>query len=93
MHENRKTLIGRVASNKMEKTIVVKVERTTRHRLYGKVMVTAKRYKAHDEENSCQIGDLVRIVESKPYSREKRWVVDAILEKAQGGEVVLAAGA
>jgi small subunit ribosomal protein S17 len=93
MHENRKTLIGRVASNKMEKTIVVKVERTTRHRLYGKVMVTAKRYKAHDEENSCQIGDLVRIVESRPYSREKRWVVDAILEKSQGGEVALAAGA
>ncbi|MCC7354772.1 MAG: 30S ribosomal protein S17 [Anaerolineae bacterium] len=84
MRENRKTLTGRVTSNKMQKTVVVKVERTTRHRLYGKVMVTAKRYKAHDEEGSCQVGDLVRIVESRPLSREKRWVVDAILEKSQG---------
>lgn len=93
MRENRKTLIGRVASNKMQKTVVVKVERTTRHRLYGKVMVTAKRYMAHDEENSCQVGDLVRIVESRPLSREKRWVVDAILERAKGSEDTLLAAA
>ena len=85
MRENRKVLTGRVVSNKMQKTVVVEVKRTTRHRLYGKVITVSKRYKAHDEENTCRVGDLVRIVESRPISREKRWVVGAILERAPGG--------
>lgn len=84
MRENRKVLTGRVVSDKMQKTVVVEVKRTTRHRLYGKVITVSKRYKAHDEENACREGDLVRIVESRPISREKRWVVEAILERAQG---------
>lgn len=85
MRERRKQLIGRVVSNKMDKTVVVKVERLQRHSLYKKVMRRSKKYKAHDEHNSCQVGDLVRIVESRPLSREKRWVVEEILE-ARGGE-------
>jgi len=85
MRERRKQLIGRVVSNKMDKTVVVKVERLQRHSLYRKVMRRSKKYKAHDEHNSCQVGDLVRIVESRPLSREKRWVVEEILE-AGGGE-------
>jgi small subunit ribosomal protein S17 len=84
MRENRRVLTGRVASNKMQKTVVVEVERTTRHRLYGKVIVVAKRYKAHDEDSTCQVGDMVRIVEARPLSRDKRWVVDAILQKSEG---------
>lgn len=84
MRENRKVLTGRVVSDKMQKTVVVEVKRTTRHRLYGKVITVSKRYKAHDEENACREGDLVRIVESRPISREKRWVVETILERAQG---------
>jgi small subunit ribosomal protein S17 len=86
MRINRKTLVGKVVSNKMQKTVVVKVERTTRHRLYGKVISLAKRYKAHDEESACQLGDTVRIIESKPLSREKRWVVDAVVEKSESGQ-------
>jgi small subunit ribosomal protein S17 len=69
----------------MDKTVVVKVERLQRHSLYKKVMRRSKKYKAHDEHNSCQVGDLVRIVESRPLSREKRWVVEEILE-AGGAE-------
>jgi small subunit ribosomal protein S17 len=79
MREQRKQLVGRVTSNKMEKTVVVVVERTVRHRLYGKVLRRTKKYKAHDEHNTCQIGDQVRIIESKPLSREKRWQVVEIL--------------
>ncbi|MGQ9456876.1 MAG: 30S ribosomal protein S17 [Anaerolineae bacterium] len=84
MRERRKRLVGRVTSDKMDKTVVVRVERLKRHRLYGKVLRVFKKYKAHDEENRCRVGDLVRIVESRPLSREKRWVVEAILERAQG---------
>jgi small subunit ribosomal protein S17 len=82
MKEQRKQLVGRVSSNKMDKTVVVEVERTVRHRLYGKVLRRVKKYKAHDAENACQIGDQVRIIESKPMSREKRWRVTEILERA-----------
>jgi small subunit ribosomal protein S17 len=64
----------------MDKTIVVEVERLQRHRLYGKVLKRTKRYMAHDEENTCRIGDLVRIVESRPLSRRKHWVVEEIME-------------
>ena len=82
MREGRKNRVGRVVSDKMDKTVVVRVERLYRHRLYQKVVKGAKKYMAHDEENSCGIGDLVRIVESRPLSRKKRWVVSEILEKA-----------
>ena len=83
MKEQRRQLVGRVASNKMDKTIVVEVERTVRHRLYGKVLRRVKKYKAHDERNECQVGDQVRIVESRPLSREKRWRVVEILGRAE----------
>jgi small subunit ribosomal protein S17 len=66
----------------MDKTVVVRVDRLYRHRLYRKVIKATKKYKAHDEENACGIGDIVRISESRPISRDKRWVVQEILEKA-----------
>jgi len=82
MKELLKRLMGHVVSNKMDKTVVVKVERRQRHRLYGKVMKKSRKFKAHDAYNSCQVGDMVRIVESRPLSKEKRWVVEEIVEKA-----------
>jgi small subunit ribosomal protein S17 len=82
MKEGKRILVGRVLSNRMDKTVVVQVERTKRHRLYGKVITMRKKLKAHDAENACQIGDLVKIVESRPLSREKRWTVTEILERA-----------
>jgi small subunit ribosomal protein S17 len=81
MRGQRKELVGRVISDKMDKTAVVAVERTTRHRLYGKVLRRVKKYKAHDERNECRVGDRVRIIESRPLSREKRWRVVEILER------------
>lgn len=83
MRERRKRLVGRVVSDKMDKTVVVLVERTQRHPLYGKVIRKRKKFYAHDEENACREGDLVRIVESRPLSRLKRWVVEEILERAE----------
>ena len=82
MREQRKTLVGRVASNKMDKTVVVRVERVRRHALYGKVIKITRRFMAHDESNACQIGDMVRILESQPLSRHKRWVVAEILNRS-----------
>lgn len=82
MIAQRKRLIGHVVSNKMEKTVVVVVQRTRQHPLYGKVIRVNKRYKAHDENNECQLGDAVRIVESRPYSKDKHWCVEAILQRA-----------
>ena len=76
---NRRRLTGVVVSNKMQKTVVVEVARTYRHRLYGKVVTDNKRFMAHDELG-CQLGDQVRIVESRPLSRRKRWVVEEILQ-------------
>ncbi len=90
MRERRKQLVGRVISDKMQKTVVVQVERTRRHPLYGKVVRVRKKYYAHDEENSCRTGDLVRIVESRPLSRLKRWVVEEILERSERPEEVAA---
>ena len=81
--EGRKVLVGQIISNKMDKTVVVNVERVRRHKLFGKVVRDRKRYKAHDEMNSCRVGDLVRIIESQPISKEKRWVVTEILERAE----------
>lgn len=82
MNENRKRLIGRVVSDKMQKTVVVAVERIRRHPRYGKVVKETKKYYAHDAEGTCRMGDLVRIVESRPLSRLKRWAVEEIMERA-----------
>ena len=79
--EQRKVLVGRVTSDKMDKTIVVQVERLKRHAQYGKVIRFHKKYKAHDEYNSAHVGDTVKIIESKPISKEKRWALVEILEK------------
>ena len=83
MREQRKRLIGVVTSDKMDKTIVVEVATTKRHPVYGKVMRRVKKYKAHDESNDCRIGDRVQIIESRPISRHKRYMVTSILERAK----------
>ena len=82
MRERRRRLVGTVTSDKMDKTVVVTVERKYRHSLYEKVVRSAKKYMAHDERNDCRIGDKVQIVETRPYSRRKRWAVEEILERA-----------
>lgn len=79
----RKSLRGYVVSDKMQKTIVVQVEDRKKHALYGKVMKTTKKVKAHDEENSAGIGDLVLLAETRPLSATKRWRLVEILEKAK----------
>jgi small subunit ribosomal protein S17 len=83
MSKQRKGMTGRVVSDKMDKTVVVVVETLKRHRLYGKVVRNVKRYQAHDESNASHTGDLVRIEETRPLSKEKRWIVTEILERAQ----------
>lgn len=83
MREQRKRLVGTVTSDKMDKTVVVAVTTTRRHQLYGKVVRMVKKYKAHDENNECRIGDRVQIIESKPISRHKRWSVVSIVERAK----------
>ncbi len=80
---SRRTFIGTVVSNKMDKTVVVMVERLVRHQDYGKYIRRRKKYMAHDEENACQAGDRVLIEETRPLSRRKRWRVRQILEKAK----------
>jgi small subunit ribosomal protein S17 len=81
--ERRRRLIGQVVSNKMDKTVVVNVSQTRQHPLYGKTIRVSKRYKAHDENNSCKMGDQVRIVESRPISKDKHWVVEQIVKRAE----------
>jgi small subunit ribosomal protein S17 len=76
----RKILVGHVTSDKMDKTIVVRVERLKRHPLYGKVVRRHNKYKVHDAQNSAKIGDKVKIVEARPMSKEKRWALVEILE-------------
>ncbi|MBE2201008.1 MAG: 30S ribosomal protein S17 [Anaerolinea sp.] len=83
MREQRKRLTGVVSSDKMDKTVVVTVSVTQRHPRYGKVLRLVKKYKAHDEENTCRLGDRVQIIESRPISRHKRWSVVSILEHAE----------
>lgn len=78
----KRTLIGRVVSDKMEKTVTVLVERKVKHPMYGKVMVRSKKYHAHNEGNTARAGDLVEIVETRPVSRTKTWAVTSVLEKA-----------
>jgi small subunit ribosomal protein S17 len=81
--KNRKTLVGTVVSNKMEKTIVIRIERRTLHPLYKKYITRTKKIKAHDEGNLCQIGDLVKVIESRPLSKDKHWSLLEVLEKAK----------
>jgi len=78
----RKTLMGVVVSDKMDKTVVVAVEDSTRHPVYNKIIKRTKKYKAHDEENACKNGDKVKIMETRPLSKEKRWRVVQVIEKA-----------
>lgn len=79
---NRKALTGIVVSDKMDKTVVVKVERLVRHPIYHKTVKRRSKFKAHDESNACGVGDKVLIIESRPLSRDKRWRVKEVLEKA-----------
>lgn len=78
----RKTLTGVVVSDKMEKTVVVAVEAHTKHPVYNKTMKVTKKYKAHDEENTCKTGDKVKIMETRPISKDKNWRVVQVIEKA-----------
>jgi len=80
---NRKTRIGRVVSDKMDKTVVVAIETLVRHPLYKKSIKRTTKFKAHDENNECRVGDRVLIMETRPLSREKRWRVVEILERAK----------
>ena len=80
---SRKVRVGFVTSDKMDKTIVVTVEDFIRHPLYGKRVKRSKKFKAHDEENTCGIGDKVRIMETRPLSKDKRWRLVEIVEKAK----------
>jgi len=79
----RKTFIGRVVSDRMDKTITVVVERRFRHLLYGKYVTKSSKLMAHDQENACNVGDTVRITETRPLSRHKNWRMVEIIEKAQ----------
>jgi small subunit ribosomal protein S17 len=87
----RKKLIGVVVSNSTDKTAVVQVSRLKKHRTYKKYITRQKKYKAHDPQNSCQVGDKVRIIESRPISKTKRWQVIDIIDKSR--EEALGAGA
>jgi small subunit ribosomal protein S17 len=78
---NRKTQVGLVVSDKMDKTVVVKVDRLVKHNVYNKYIKRSAKYKAHDIDNSCKIGDRVIIVESRPLSKDKRWKVRQIIER------------
>lgn len=79
----RKTRVGRVVSDKMDKTIVVAVERNTHHPLYGKTIRKTTKYKVHDADNQCKNGDKVKIMETRPLSKEKNWRLVEIVEKSQ----------
>ena len=78
--ERRKILVGRVTSDKMDKTIVVQVERLKRHTRYGKILRFHNKYKVHDENNNAKEGDMVKIIESRPISKEKRWALVEVVE-------------
>lgn len=80
---SRKTLIGVVVSDKMQKTIVVKVETKNKHPLYKKLVITHKKYHVHDEKEECKIGDVVEIIETRPLSALKRWRLNNVVERAK----------
>ena len=79
----RKTRVGKVVRDKMEKTVVVSIERRVKHAVYGRYVRQRAKFKVHDEKNECGVGDLVRITETRPISKEKRWRVLEIVEKAK----------
>ncbi len=79
----RKTRVGRVVSDKMDKTVVVAIADNVRHPLYKKIVKRTVKFKAHDEQNACKVGDKVQIMETRPLSKDKRWRVVEILEKAR----------
>ena len=87
MEGKRKIRFGRVISDKMDKTVVIAVETPRRHPIYKKTIKRAVKYKAHDEKNECRLGDTVRIVETRPLSRHKRWRVAEIITKGEVAEV------
>lgn len=80
----RKVLLGEVVSNRMHKTVTVKVERRLRHSIYERVIKRSKKYHAHDEQNQCQVGDQVRIAETRPLSKTKRWRLVEIVRRRAG---------
>jgi small subunit ribosomal protein S17 len=80
---SRKVIIGKVVSNKMQKTIVVSVERKVMHPKYGKFIKMTSKFKAHDEKNECNMNDIVRVMETRPLSKDKRWRLVEIIEKAK----------
>lgn len=79
----RKTRVGQVVSDKMDKTVVVAVERLVKHPLYGRIVKATTRLKAHDEANQCKVGDKVQVMECRPLSKDKRWRVVNVVEKAK----------
>jgi len=83
MREQRKRLVGRVTSDKMQKTVVVSVKNLKRHPLYNKVIRQTTKYKAHNPNDVAKLGDLVQIIEAQPMSREKRWAVEKVLQQAE----------
>ncbi len=83
MRGQRKVRLGTVVSDKMDKTVVVKVERRVRHPFYGRIIKRSKKVKAHDSENQCRVGDRIRIMETRPLSKDKRWRLVEIVEKAK----------
>jgi len=87
--KQQKTLTGTVVSNKMKKTISVEVDRVFRHKKYGKVMHRSKKYLAHDEKNTASIGDKVQIMQIRPLSKQKRWLLSKIVKKRNQPEIEL----
>jgi small subunit ribosomal protein S17 len=88
MQGKRRTKVGRVVSDKMDKTVVVRVERLRRHPIYKRVVRLSTKFKAHDDENSAHVGDTVRIEESRPTSRDKRWRVVEVMARGSHEELV-----
>ena len=81
--KNTRTLVGRVVSDKRDKTVTVLIERRTKHELYGKIVARSSKYHAHDETNQYHLGDMVEIAEGRPISKTKAWVVTRLIEKAR----------
>lgn len=79
----RKVLVGKVVSNKMDKTVVVAIEDSVKHKLYSKIVKRTVKLKAHDENNECAVGDRVKVMETRPLSKDKRWRLVEIIEKAK----------
>lgn len=84
---HRRQMVGEVMSDKMDKTVVVRVNRMFKHHLYEKYITRSKKFKAHDGKNSCHVGDIVSLVESRPLSRTKRWAVAKVIRKSKLAEI------